>query len=878
LYFSIRYRFIRSIPLSIFLFGLCIETLLAGPVEHSVARQWNDELLEAIRQDFARPTVHARNLFHVSAAMWDAWAAFDSHAQAVIHDESMQAQDKQAAREEAISYAAYRLLKWRFANSPGAAVTLPSFDARMASLGYDGDYVSTAGDTPAELGNRIAETYINFGLSDHSNEANGYANLFYEPVNPPLLPDFPGNPDILDRNRWQPLALQVFIDQGGNVIIGGFPDFLSPEWGSVTPFSLLPQDLTIYQRDGYDYWVYHDPGPPPMLEGVGHDEYKPTFEQVALWSGALDPTDGVMIDISPASRGNNTLGTNDGHGHELNPVTGLPYEPVIVPAGDYYRVLAEFWADGPDSETPPGHWFTIANYVADHPLVVRKIGGEGPELDPLEWDVKVYLALGGAMHDSAIAAWGAKGWYDFVRPISAIRSLCDNGQSSDPAQPAYNPDGTGITLYPNQIEVITPESSAPGERHFGLAGESNEHIGKIALRAWRGPNFIFNPDTDTAGVGWIRCEDWWPYQRPSFVTPPFAGYVSGHSTYSRAAATVMTLITGDAFFPGGYGEFFAPKNEFLVFEDGPSVDVTLQWATYADASDETSISRIYGGIHPPADDIPGRFMGAEIGAEAFAMARGLFGQARTESRATFRVTKDFTDGDNPADIRVSMECNTGLPLTQSVTMNENEFVNFVVEKFAPGELICTVTEDAQGQGLAGYTPTYVAEGPGPVNNDGACVFTAVDDRSANSCRIINNANPVDVAITTDWIVDGQAGNLIDGRYSLELHCDGEIVSGGAPCAGESCTVFSGIGPQAFTASVIPRYPSSTCYVNGRLFDSKVAVTHDCDELQIRAGQGDQCLITYTVFFEGVPTLTRTGLVALVLLMLSLGVIGTKRIE
>ena len=80
-----------------------------------------------------------------------------------------------------------------------------------------------------------------------------------------------------------------------------------------------------------------------------------------------------MIDISPAAarRGNNTLrllrhrrrrGARD-----LNPVTGQPYAPQIVPRGDYYRVLAEFWADGPASETPPGHWFTIANYVSRSP-------------------------------------------------------------------------------------------------------------------------------------------------------------------------------------------------------------------------------------------------------------------------------------------------------------------------------------------------------------------------------------------------------------------------------------------------------------------------------------------------------------------------------
>jgi hypothetical protein len=86
----------------------------------------------------------------------------------------------------------------------------------------------------------------------------------------------------------------------------------------------------------------------------------------------------------------------------------------------------------------------------------------------------------------------------------------------------------------------------------------------------------------------------------------------------------MTLLTGDEYFPGGLGEFYAKKNEFLVFEDGPSVDVTLQWATYRDASDQCSLSRIWGGIHPPADDIPGRLIGEKIGVNAFHLAERYF--------------------------------------------------------------------------------------------------------------------------------------------------------------------------------------------------------------------------------------------------------------
>jgi hypothetical protein len=599
--------------------------------DKSVARQWNEELLDAIRRDFARPTVHARNLFHLAAAMYDGWAVYDSTADTYMVHERAVAEDVAAARRETISYAAYRLLFWRFASSPGAEVSHAAFDARMAALGYDPTFLSTEGSSPAALGNRIAQACIDGGLDDGANEQGAYSNLHYQPVNPTLVPHRrDSDPGLVDPNRWQPLTLDVFVDQNGILIPGGSPPFLSPEWGRVVPFAMTEKDRLVFVREGAEYPVYHDPGPPPLLGGDREQEYLDGFQQVLEWSSLLDPSDGVLIDISPGARGSNTLGTNDGNGHDRNPVTGKPYEPQIVPAGDYYRVLAEFWADGPHSETPPGHWFTILNYVSDHPSFERRLGGEGPLLDELEWNVKAYLALGGAMHDAAIACWGIKGWYDYVRPISVIRHMASKGQRSDPNLPSYHPQG--LRLVPGLVELITEETVAPGAHHehlgfvhSNLGTSGNRNIGKIAARAWRAHDPISDPETQAAGVAWILAENWWPYQRPTFVTPPFAGYTSGHSTYSRAAAEVMTLLTGSPFFPGGKSEFFAAKNEYLVFEDGPSVDVTLQWATYQDAADECSLSRIYGGIHPPQDDIPGRLIGARIGPAAFEHALRYFG-------------------------------------------------------------------------------------------------------------------------------------------------------------------------------------------------------------------------------------------------------------
>ena len=107
--------------------------------------------------------------------------------------------------------------------------------------------------------------------------------------------------------------------------------------------------------------------------------------------------------------------------------------------GDFARVFAEYWADGPKSETPPGHWNVIANEVADSPGFERRLGGTGAALDPLEWDVKMYFALNGAVHDAAIAAWGLKGFYDWARPISMIRYMGGMGQSSDPTGAVVRP-------------------------------------------------------------------------------------------------------------------------------------------------------------------------------------------------------------------------------------------------------------------------------------------------------------------------------------------------------------------------------------------------------------------------------------------------------
>jgi hypothetical protein len=676
----------------------------------SVAHRWNEVQLSVIRKDPARPTVQARNLAHISAAMYDAWAAYDDNSEpiflgnnhggfAIAFEGIAIPTDVQAAQEMAISYAVYRMLYNRYQNSPQWLTFQKGYcDAYWTELGYNASITSTDytdGD-PAKLGNYIAQQMIAYGLQDGSNQAANYANQFYTDVNPQLFAELPGNPGtgvsgVVDPNRWQRLTLPLNLDQSTGLPLPSGSPALTPEWGNVIPFAMTPDQKTVKNRDGHDWNIYLDPGNPPYidttLQTVNYDDdfFKWGYTTNIVWHAMHDPTDGVIVDISPNTIGNvpNSAypangdfagykdfydvfeGKDPGTGYTVNPKTGLPYEEQLVKRGDFTRVLSEFWADGPNSETPPGHWFTILNYVSTHPLFEYKWEGQGEVLDPLEFDVRAYVALGGGLLDAAIACWSVKGYYDYTRPIMAIRYMCEKGQSSDENLPSYHP--AGIPLLPGFIELI--ETGDP------LAGVNDVNVGKIKLYTWKGPYGDMNTGAGTGenGVGWKLGEEWWTYQRHTFVTPPFPGFISGHSTYSRTAAEIMTLITGDEYFPGGYGEFHAPANTYLGAETGPTQDIYLQWAKYKDASDQCSMSRIFGGLHPPQDDIPGRLMGAVLGPQAFDYANSFMNSS---------VPKVVSIEVNDRSIN---ESNAGGLLTYTITFSEpmdplyEPLINFIAD-------------------------------------------------------------------------------------------------------------------------------------------------------------------------------------------------------
>jgi hypothetical protein len=274
-------------------------------------------------------------------------------------------------------------------------------------------------------------------------------------------------------------------------------------------------------------------------------------------------------------------------------------------------------------------------------------------------------------------------------------------------------------------------------------------------------------------------------------------------------------------------------------------------------------------------------------------------ELRVRDDAMFRVTKEFTDDenggpDNPTEVEVTLSCNTGLILTQSKTISQTSEVIFVVTSFDRGELSCEITEDTSTPELAGYTPSYTAGGPDgtEMDNNGGCNFHNLEGGSQFTCAIVNDADPVRVDIEKQWVIEGEGGDAVDQSYQLTLYCDAGIVDDDNYCHGgkggygdnpagskggyESCRKFKGYTSDTFTAWVTPEWPGSHCWVDEKVYDDSVEIDNGCGDLNISHGEGDSCVITNTVFFEGVPALSQWGMAITALLMLGVGLVGFRR--
>jgi hypothetical protein len=260
------------------------------------------------------------------------------------------------------------------------------------------------------------------------------------------------------------------------LVVGGVTQrFATPQWGRVTPFALASPD------------EFPVPGPDRT------QDYRKQIQNIVKFSAQLKDND---------------------------------------------KVVAEYWADGPHSELPPGH---SAMFAA---ALCRMQGND------LDNDVKLLFLQANAALDAGIAVWYYKVKYDFVRPITLVHVL-EKGQK---------------------------------------------------IKAWGGPG---------KGTVTMLGEQWQPYQPANVVTPPFAEYVSGHSTFTAASFEVLRSFTRSDRL--GLSVTI-PKQSSRV-EPGlvPAKDITLSWRTMTDAADQAGLSREFGGIHFAQGDLDGRALGTQIG-------------------------------------------------------------------------------------------------------------------------------------------------------------------------------------------------------------------------------------------------------------------------
>ncbi len=525
-----------------------------NPHPHSVVVDWAEAMLIAIPQNPPAPTVTTWRMWVVMSAIYDAWSMYHPTAMPTEMEFGLKRpahEQTESNMREAVSHAAHRTLSIVYPNQEAL------FDQVLSELGFAASDSSDP-TTPAGIGNIAAQNVIDARLADGSNASGGFLQLtsdtfpvLYSPVNSGHADDPNGlnGPDF-DPNRWVPLDVPngTLLDRDGNPTYD--PDdsstyssqsFLTPHWGAVRPFAM-------------EFGGQFRPPPPPRL-------------------GSSEPYTDALGNVS----------TED-EAYRSQTAAVLDFSAQLT---DERKVIAEFWADGPTTWTPPGHWVQLA-------IGISLRDGHG-----IEDDAKMFMVLAGALLDAGISAWETKRHYDFIRPISAIRYLYRG----------------------------------------------------VPVDAWGGPN---------KGTVSIEGSTWQPYQSLTFVTPPFAEYTSGHSTFSRASAEVLTAFAGSpAMYDGTtllgrdhdgdgdedlFGRHVATPGS-LMFEEGPVSTVVLTWDTFLDAADEAGVSRLYGGIHFQDGDLRGREAGRQIGQLAFRWAElhwDPFGEmARTvdEYAASGEVTK-----------------------------------------------------------------------------------------------------------------------------------------------------------------------------------------------------------------------------------------------
>jgi hypothetical protein len=383
----------------------------------SVVVRWNAAALQGVRESRLGPPMASRALAMVHTSAFDAWTAYDKVAVGTRLGEALRRPPKEwtlANKSKAISFAAYRAAVDLFPGSKGTV-----FDPLMMELGYDPADTSTDPATPSGVGNLVSAALLEFRHHDGSNqlgdEPGGQPGIpysdytGYKPVNDPMDVTEPRTP-LAPAAVHDPNRWQQlrFIDGSGHDVT---PGFIGPFWGLVAPFAMSSGDQ-----------FRPDEGPAKY----GSDRY-------AAQAKALVDTSARLTDEK--------------------------------------KVIAEYWADGPRSELPPGHWNLFAQYVAarDH---------HGDNERGVDLDVQLFFALTNAIFDAGICAWDSKRAFDSVRPITALRYLYFGQKIFAWAGPYQRPKFIdGETWFPYQPTTFpTPPFAEYPSGHSCFSGAGAETL------------------------------------------------------------------------------------------------------------------------------------------------------------------------------------------------------------------------------------------------------------------------------------------------------------------------------------------------------------------------------------------------------------------
>jgi hypothetical protein len=253
--------------------------------------------------------------------------------------------------------------------------------------------------------------------------------------------------------------------------------------------------------------------------------------------------------------------------------------------------------------------------------------------------------------------------------------------------------------------------------------------------------------------------------------------------------------------------------------------------------------------------------------------------------AQFSVQKRFSDGNNITPTKITISCNGGFPLEQSKTVGPehgiagNYEVNFSVTEFIGGTLTCEIHEETPTGYVANYecqSSSYcdTAAGKGP------CIFENIGLGQDNLCRIQDYVDPVAVVVTKEWLYPTEEVDVSDDAV-IKLYCTDVFDGDGKPAEGNGMSWFWKFkADQAnHTATVYPDFTGKTqCWTVERFVASAIESDSTCaDPVDIRLGDGERnCLVTNTIFFEGIPTLNPIGMVLFAALMLLTGLVAARR--